>query len=152
MSAYFQYNRSEKLEMPSISNAPSTENTKSVETGQKPTDLSWASGLLDGEGCFMFHSTAIIAVDSTSKTTVERLYKILGGSCSALNRRTDSNRPVFRWRITGPSAVLACRLIKEYLVEKKKQAELLIIFNRFPVNSAMRESLRQRLSDLKRTV
>lgn len=100
----------------------------------------------------MFHNTPVIAVDSTSKTTVERLYQILGGKCSALSRRTKADRPVFRWVITGMAAVEICDLLGEYLVEKSKQAELLMLFNRFPTNSAMRASLKSRLADLKRTV
>ena len=91
-------------------------------------------------------------MDTTSKTTVERLHEILGGKCYALKRKTHADRPVFRWESTGALATGICRMLHQYLVEKSKQAELLGLFNRFPPNSAMRDSLKARLSDLKRTV
>tara|TARA_B100000700_G_scaffold325762_1_gene435383 strand:- start:1568 stop:1837 length:270 start_codon:yes stop_codon:yes gene_type:complete len=88
----------------------------------------------------------------TSKSTIEKLHQILGGNCAAINRKTNKNRQVFRWRVSGSEAIEICKLLLPFLVEKQKQAELVSIFYRFPPNSAMRESIIHRLSELKRSV
>lgn len=152
MSGKFQYSRYERLGNHSDSDAPSTVSIRSEPTGQRLTDLSWAGGLLDGEGCFRASSTPTISVESTSKNTVERLHELFKGTCSAEKRRTASGRQVFRWRIYGKNAVEVCESVLPYLVEKQKQAELITSFYRYPTRSAMRRSISRRLSKLKRTV
>jgi len=152
MSGKFQYSRYERLGNPSGSDALSMVSIRSEQTGLKLTDLSWAGGLLDGEGCFRASTTPTISVESTSKNTVERLYELFEGTCSAEKRRTASGRQVFRWRVYGKNAVKVCESVLPYLVEKQKQAELLILFYRYPKRSAMRRSISRRLSKLKRTV
>tara|TARA_R100000700_G_C3160029_1_gene136330 strand:- start:672 stop:992 length:321 start_codon:yes stop_codon:yes gene_type:complete len=106
---------------------------------------------MDGEGHFSGNKTTI-TVESTSKTTIEELYRILGGKCTVLKRKTNANRPVFRWRVHGDSARNVCSLLLPFLIEKKKQAEIISILNKFPIRSAMRDSLLERLSELKRMV
>ena len=152
MSGKFQYSQYERLGSHSDSDAPSTVSIRSEPTGQKLTDLSWAGGLLDGEGCFRASNTPTISVESTSKHTVERLHELFGGTCSAAKRRTASGRQVFRWRIYGRKAVAVCAATASYMVEKQKQAELLMLFYRYPKRTAMRRSISRRLSQLKRTV
>ena len=154
MSGNFQYSPYRRLENPSDSDAHLTESIKSEGTGQKLIDLSWAAGLLDGEACFRIDKRGgvRVAVDSTSKSTVERLFDILGGSCSVHSRRTAAGRPVFHWRVNGKEAVSVCILLIPFLVEKKRQAELLSIAQKYPPKSAMRKSIAVRLSELKRTV
>ena len=150
MSEGLQYSLCVRPVRNSSSDAPSTETIKSEETGQKPTDMAYVAGILDGEGCFRWHNSPCIGVDTTSKETAQTLYDLCGGSCSVLKRKTNANKTVFRWTIYGANAVNLCRLIGPYLTEKKMQAELLISLVKYPPNSAMRNSIRDRLDRLKR--
>ncbi len=114
--------------------------------------MSYVGGLLDGEGCFRISKTPTICVESTSKSTVEKLYEVFGGKCKAEKRLTNSGRQVFKWSVYGKAATHVCDSVLPFLVEKKLQAELLLLFYRYPARSAMRRSLIKRLKDLKRTV
>ncbi len=121
--------------------------------GQKLTDLAWSGGLVDGEGCIGIHGgTLKLDVQSTSRITIETLFKVLGGNCSVESRRTKMGRPVFRWNLYGQNARLCLIKIIPYMVEKKRQAQLAVSFYNFPSNSAMRESISRRLKTLKRVV
>lgn len=150
MSEGLQYSQCVRPVRNSSSDAPSTETIKSEETGQKPTDLAYVAGILDGEGCFRWHNSPTIGVDTTAKETAQALYDICGGTCSVLKRKTNSGNVVFRWAIYGTNAVNLCKTLIPYLTEKAHQAEVLIALVRYPPNSAMRESLKQRLTRLKR--
>lgn len=114
--------------------------------------MSWAGGLLDGEGCFRATKCPVISVESTSKSTVEKLHELFDGTCSAEKRKTNSGRQVFKWRVYGKNAKAVCEDVLPFLVEKKPQAELLVLFYRYPARSAMRRSIARRLKELKRTV
>ena len=150
MSEGFQYKPYETQESLLDSDAPSTESIESDITGLKPTDAAWVAGLLDGEACFSFHKTPTVAVESTSPSVIEEMYRMFGGRCAAVKRKTSSGRPVFRWRVYGEDAIGVCRLTYEYLKDKKEQAALLSRVYRYPPKSSMRMSLQRRLSSLKR--
>ena len=91
-----------------------------------------------------------ICVETTSRETTEELFRILGGNCAAVKRRTNADRAVFRWRVYGKNAIQLCEVLKEYLKEKRNQAELLIHSLKFPRKSAMRNSIKSRLKKLKK--
>jgi len=126
--------------------------TKSDETGLKPTDAAWVAGLIDGEACFTFHNTPCISIDSTSPNVLEEVYRLFGGRCSPVNRRTSIGRPVFRWRIYGGNAIQVCKITYEYLKDKKEQAALLSCVYKYPPRSSMREALIKRITELKRII
>ena len=125
-------------------------NTGSEETGQKPTEIAWAAGLIDGEGTLAVFPSPSVTVDNTSKEVVEALHLMFGGKCYALNRLTNAGRQVFRWRVCGAEATQACLSVADHLREKDIQAILLSRFHLYPPRSAMRESLRVRMKHLKR--
>lgn len=150
MSEGLQYSQCVRPVRNSSSDAPLTETIKSEETGQKPTDLAYVAGILDGEGCFRWHNSPTIGVDTTAKETAQALYDRCGGTCSVLKRKTNADRTVFRWAIYGTNAIKLCQLLAPYLTEKQQQAGLLVSLVRYPPHSAMRESLKQRLTRLKR--
>ena len=91
-----------------------------------------------------------VCVESTSRETTEELFRMLGGNCSAVSRRTNADRAVFRWRIYGKNAIKLCGVLKAYMREKSHQAELLIHSLRFPPRSAMRNSIKSRLKKFKK--
>jgi len=136
---------------PSDSAAPSMESTKLELTGLKPTDAAWVAGLIDGEGCFTVDNGPRIAVDSTCRSVIEEIHRILGGACGMLNRKTCKGRSVFRWRVSGSLAVSICNSIQEYLRDKGEQAELLTKIYKYPPHSAMRDSIKKRMRSIKRT-
>ena len=152
MSEGFRYKQYERLERISDSDVPSTASTKSEETGQRLIDIAWSAGLLDGEGCFTAASSGspVIAVDSTSRVTIEHMHRICGGSCSCLTRKTSRNYFVYRWRVSGQNAIRVATMVAPYLREKAEQARILIHLTSYPPSSAMRASLKSRLRALKK--
>ena len=149
-SDFFRFRPHETLESPSDSDALSTPSTKSDETGLKPTDAAWAAGLIDGEGCITFSRSATVSIDSTSPSVIEEMYKIFGGKCRAVNRRTSTGRPVFRWVAYGELAVRVCLSTLEYLRDKREQASLLTSIYKYPANSSMRKAIILRIKTLKK--
>lgn len=126
-------------------------NIKSEEIGQRLIDISWAAGLIDGEGSFgLYNDNPVLAVESTCRTVIEEIHRILGGKCYAVKRRTKRNRPVFKWSIHGRNSIGVCHVIAEHLRDKREQAELLTTIYDYPKHSAMRESISRRMSSLKR--
>ena len=120
-------------------------------TGQRRIDLAYAAGLVDGEGCFEFHSTTHIKVESTSRLVIEKMRDTFGGSCAVSSRRTALNRVVFLWNAYGSLADSVSKELAEFLIEKQVQAILLSRIRKYPPGSAMRKSLQSRLKALKRT-
>lgn len=121
------------------------------EIGQRLTDLSWAGGLIDGEGCITAARGVRLEVQSTSRATIERLRELLGGKCYVESRKTAKGRTVFRWVLYGAEAQKVLQDLSPYLTEKKEQAALVIKFYSYPTKSAMRASILERLKRLKRT-
>lgn len=124
-----------------------------AQIGRRLTELAWAGGLIDGEGCIGVHRKTIkLDVQSTSRATIEALHRLFGGSCAVESRRTKLGRPVFRWSLYGQNARYCLAQLVPYLVEKKRQAQLVVSYYNFPSNSAMRESIQRRVKALKRVV
>lgn len=112
--------------------------------------MAWCAGLIDGEGCFFVSkSQARIQVDSTSKSTIESLYRILGGRATACSRKTVSGKTVFRWCTHQNAVGETCEKLLDHLIEKKDQALLLMVYLKYPPKSAMRESIKTRLKNHK---
>ena len=146
MSGNFQYSPYKSLGKSSDSDVPSTVSSRSEETGLRLTDMAWCAGIIDGEGCFSLEpSSARISVESTSRITIESLFRILGGKASVIKRKTQAGKTVFRWYTHKNMAYETCEKLIEHLVEKKAQAELLMIYLKYPFKSAMRESIRSRM-------
>ena len=148
-SAGLRYSQLEKPESLLDSDVLSMDSTESALTGQRLTDVSWSAGYIDGEGCFRMSTTPIISIDSTCRTTIENVYRILGGNCYALKRKTAVGRPVFRWKVFGDAALECCEILVPFLKDKKEQAFLLSTIYKYPPNSAMRGSIKRRLKNLK---
>ena len=129
------------------------ESIELAEIGQRLTDLAWAGGLIDGEGCITIHSgTVKLDVQSTSRITIETLHRLFDGKCAVESRRAKSGRTVFKWSMYGKRACALLSRIIPYMVEKKKQAQLAVSYYNFPSHSAMRESVMRRIRALKRVV
>jgi hypothetical protein len=150
MSEGFQYNLCERPVSPWGLDALLTESIGSEPIGLKPTEIGWAAGLLDGEACFRYVNGPQISVDALCRGTIEKLHKLFGGSCTVGNRRTESNRSVFRWNICGKDAARVSATVYDQLTEKKEQALILMKIMNYPKSSQTRKTLNNRLKKLKR--
>lgn len=151
MSENFRFDLFEKLPQPLDSDAHSTASSSLEQLGRTLTELAWAGGIIDGEGCIQISGASVsVDVQSTSRSLIEKLYSILGGKCSVESRKTVYNRPVFRWRVYGRPAVAILQKVMPYLIEKKDQADLACSYYKYPSKSAMRKSIKRRIKTFKR--
>lgn len=108
----------------------------------KETDIAWAAGFLDGEGCFhMYESTskghssvraAIKANQAIHRAPIEKLHNLFGGSIWERNQKTVTNKPVYEWQVQSADAILRIiPLIAPYLIVKKPQAELILELSQY---------------------
>ena len=99
----------------------------------KETDIAWAAGFIDGEGCISTpvrvrvrnrrdYSLALY-VGQVDPRPLLRLRDWFGGTVVP---RTSwgRGRPIFMWRITGNTAEAALRTLLPYLTVKQEQARL----------------------------
>lgn len=98
------------------------------------TDLAWAAGFIDGEGCFsvVFGNHGghyvMLSVNNTSVEGLDRLQSIFGGCISNQTYRNVNYKPTSLWRVQGVSAAKVTELVLPFLTVKKQQAELLLEF------------------------
>jgi len=104
------------------------------------TDLAWATGYIEADGHFGFHSgnggatfRAIVSAYSTDLEPLIKLNHIFGGKVAVQKRRNGVRCPenglgtktLYRWNVYGLSAVEVIRKISPYLVldRRRKSAE-----------------------------
>jgi hypothetical protein len=136
------------------------------------TDLAWAAGIVDGEGCIYVHKrkgtrknsilyTLVLKVNMTHSDTILRLHSIFCvGHVNTLNKVTVNGKKQYMWRVTSLNAANVLKLMHPYLVTKQKEAEEAFKFNnlpKFPGNkpvsaelSAQREFIYLKLRELKK--
>lgn len=137
------------------------------------TDLAWAAGFIDGEGCFYISRTmrgkrpvfmAGLSVSQVSDLPLQKLTDILGGK--VYNQRKPPNpkwADIWQWRAHSASALRAAEALIPYLVLKRPHAELIVEFcqgispdhiwgrHGLPIEEVQRrDSLRERLAYLNR--
>jgi hypothetical protein len=91
----------------------------------KETDLAWAAGLIEGEGCFTIHSKRhpYLILDMTDKDVIEKLHSIFpfGNIRGPYRHKT---RPEYkdRWRFDayGPKARHIIINIFPYMCSRRK--------------------------------
>ncbi len=87
------------------------------------TELAWAAGLIEGEGCFTKHTNApYILVDMTDKDIIQRLYGIfpfgiMRGPYS--NKTKPQHKPRWRFDAFGPKAKIIMEAIRPYMGERR---------------------------------
>lgn len=70
-----------------------------------PRDIRWLAGLLEGEGCFLYHSSPAIVLNMKDKDVVERAAVILGNR--SVRMKTPPAKP--QWNQTYTCAVYGAR-------------------------------------------
>ena len=97
------------------------------------TDLAWAAGFVDGEGCI---STPVrrrdrnrrdyslsLYVGQVDPRPLQRLQGYFGGT--VVSRASwGRGRPIFMWRVSGTTAEAALRTLLPHLMVKAEQARL----------------------------
>lgn len=142
--------QSKKPDGNSTSDALSPENSRLDGIGPKPTDLAYAAGYIDGEGCFRWAGTPRVSVKTTYPHVLEWLKHTFGGVVNQATNGDGVSRSAFEWNVYGKKATAVCALLLPYLKEKREQASILMQIAEFPPNSEARRRRVESLSKLKR--
>lgn len=125
---------------------------------QRPVDLAWAAGFLDGEGSVRIrrtwskstarrvYSVSLSAVQ-VEREPLERLVTLFKGTINPkqqVNIRRANSSPYWAWMITGQRAVESLKGMLPYLTVKRDRALLAIEFHRL---TGPKRSGARRLSD-----
>jgi hypothetical protein len=121
------------------------------------TDLAWVAGYVDGEGCVGVYTTGAnrslrltVQVNSVDFRSIEKLHDLFGGyinqSCNTMSGRT-----LHQWRLTNKSAEDMLMEIMPYLLVKREQAEVALVF-RATQDPAIRQECNMKLRELKKAV
>lgn len=100
-------------------------------------DYRYWAGFLDGEGSFYVATgnCVLVEVSNTYQPIIRKLEREVGGTVIPCKSGKINHRPYYKWIISGKRADKFIRKVHRYLVEKKKQAELLLEFNKLPKSS-----------------
>ena len=98
------------------------------------TDLAYIAGYFDGEGCVLINGTSTIQITivNTYKPTLEWLKSLFNGSVSERYIQKEVHRVSYSWQLSGNNACIFLETLLPFLREKKKQAELAILFHKLP--------------------
>ena len=96
--------------------------------------LQWSAGFFDGDGCISIRRrngilTSIrISAAGTNPRPLHRLRAIFGGNfCrQGTGRRSANWRQVWRWEVSGDSAIEALRAMLPYLCVKDEEAKIIL--------------------------
>lgn len=118
----------------------------------KKTDLAYAAGIIDGEGCIGIwkrklkqngkeypYRSLSVSVAMTEQWVPTWLQFAFGGSVIYFKAKQENHNPYWQWNITSNKALEFLRLILPYLKIKRPHAELGISFQ----SSAFRGSCRK---------
>lgn len=102
----------------------------------KITDIGYAAGLFDGEGCITAHmpsGSIRLDIKNTNFKALKYLHKCFGGSIyvEKPNKENGRIKSIGRWALHGEQAVNFLRKIEPMLIIKKEEALLAI---KFPIN------------------
>jgi hypothetical protein len=97
----------------------------------KKTDLAWAAGFFDGEGCVRFRDNKFEFISFTQKNVepLTRLKKLfgLGNIYTCHSKYKGKSYPMQKYIISGRDAVLILSLLFPYLTVKRDEATKAIL-------------------------
>jgi hypothetical protein len=118
----------------------------------RPTWLAYIAGYLDGEGSFAPVGGGIrVSVSNCFPWMLSALCQEFGGRVYIKSTTEGNRRTSYQWDVYGENAVKCCESVLPYLIEKKPQAELVLLYRSYPPRSAKRAAIEQHLRKLKRT-
>lgn len=90
------------------------------------TDIAYAAGFFDGEGCITISKNGAVDVriTNTAKNVLVKLQNIFGGAITDRTQRV--NKAQYAYSFYGENAIQFIKTIKPYLIEKLPQAETLL--------------------------
>jgi hypothetical protein len=101
-------------------------------------NLAYVAGIIDGEGWIGFKApkdktkkrylAVVVEVSMTNPTIPYMLSVQFGGSFTESGSRSENRKDQFRWILTGKGAIEFINQIYEFLLVKRKQANLAIAF------------------------
>lgn len=107
---------------------------------KRMTDLAWAAGFLDGEGCFTLikqsgatlpsQRSLYVGASQSTREPLEKLQELFGGKLNIRSRPTDKGTIMHVW-LLGQRAAVVQEFIPQvlpYLIVKKREAEILLEF------------------------
>lgn len=91
----------------------------------KETDLAWAAGLIEGEGCFTLHSKKhpYLLVDMCDKDVIERLKTVFPfGNIRGpyISKKKPTHKPRWRFDAFGGKARHIMIYLYPYLCERRR--------------------------------
>lgn len=87
------------------------------------TEIAWAAGFIEGEGCVQvtnFKSIVLSAVQ-ISREPLDRLVRLFGGTICRPKRQYKNNSLIHKWDLCGPRAAAAIMTIYVLMSEKRKK-------------------------------
>jgi hypothetical protein len=114
----------------------------------KETDIAWAAGLFEGEGCIMssgpsrYHGIQL-TLNSTDEDVVRKFYEIVGvGNFSGpfMYKSSKMKKPQWRWQTAKQAHVLfvICKFFP-YLSQRRKEKAVEVIRNRIIAQSTYKK-------------
>jgi hypothetical protein len=113
-------------------------------------DVVWdayCAGFLDGEGCFSYKRIVCTNTYPVVLFILQELYK---GNVRKRKENIVGERPQYEWAVHGEAAELCLTQVIPFLIEKKKQAELVLEMCRYPKGSAQFSKMEKELREAKR--
>lgn len=105
----------------------------------EPTDLAYAAGVIDGEGCIQIHRSrnnrngrsyygGHVSVFMCDRQATDLLHAMFGGSLIHIGSRSHrpACRPGVKWVKAGRGSADVCRVLLPYLRVKREQASLVV--------------------------
>ena len=112
---------------------------------QRETDVAWASGLLDGEGCIQASQDGvpIVTVEMTDERAIRRLHRIFGGTIRNYHR-VAKNRVIWRWRVPSKLVAQVLQECLPHLTTKQPEAKVLLHWIDYRAHTGVGSRARQK--------
>jgi hypothetical protein len=96
----------------------------------RDTDLAWAAGIIDGEGCISLNQEKRtqyllrLTVTNTNLLLLTRIQELFGGNICPMKRYQDHWKDRWQWDLKAAKAERALRAVLPYLVAKRQEADI----------------------------
>lgn len=113
-----------------------------MATNKKELDIRYLAGFVDGEGCIGITRTKnglagnnyryfpYLAINNTNYEILQRIKTMYPKGRKIAEVRNHTGKPIFSLRIDGNELVNILQDLIPHLIEKKKQAELVLDFKK----------------------
>lgn len=110
---------------------------RSRQTDTGPTNVAWAAGYIDGEGCISVSKNGPkqkhmlrLTVLSTNPLPLPKLRYLFGGTISGPRVR-NGHRPAWTWSAGSRDTLLALERLLPYLTVKRDEARVALTYPQF---------------------